>query len=151
MTRIKITLLLSLLLTASAVAENLYVEVKATQIRSAPKYWASAVAGARYGDALTKINEAEGWYEVKTKSGAKGFIHGSAVTPRKIVFSSSGATAEASSADIVLAGKGFNKEVEGEFAAQNSSLDFAAVNTVESLRVPESAVAEFMKSGKLVR
>lgn len=151
MRKIKIFILLNLIITNFTVAENLYVEVKATQIRSAPKYWASAVAGARYGDELTKVSESEGWYEVKNKSGAKGYIHSSAVTPRKIVFSSKDITSESSSADIVLAGKGFNKEVEGEYAAQNSNLDFASVNTVESLRVPESSVSEFIKSGKLVR
>jgi len=136
-------------LSSAAQAEDIYVQVKSSALRSEPKYWSSQVAPLRYGDKLKKIKEDDGWCQAQSAAGAKGFIHSSAITSRRIVFVNTGGTQVASSSDVVLAGKGFNKEVEREYAAQNGNLNFRSVDAVESLKVADAAVSEFIKVGKL--
>ena len=129
----------------------MYVQVKSSQLRSEPKYWASSVGSVSYGTKLNVLKEENGWMKVTTSGGTQGYIHQSAVTPRKVVLSSSSKVRSSDSSEIVLAGKGFNREVERQYAADNSSLDFRAVNAMESLKVSDSEVRQFMSSGKLTR
>jgi hypothetical protein len=136
-------------LSSAAQAEDIYVQVKSSALRSEPKYWSSQVAPLKYGDKLKKIKESNGWYQAQSVAGAKGFIHSSAITSRRVVFANTGGTQVASSSDVVLAGKGFNKDVEREYAAQNGNLNFRSVDAVESLKVTDLAVSEFIKVGKL--
>lgn len=144
--------LIALAFSASgALAEDIYVQVKTSALRAEPKYWSSQVAPLKYGDKLKRIKEDDGWYQAQSTAGAKGFIHSSAITSRRVVFANTGGTQVASSSDVVLAGKGFNREVEREYAAQNSDLNFRSVDAVESLRVTDGAVTEFIKVGKLTK
>ena len=138
-------------LVSEVVAEDCYVQVKQTAVRTAPLYWAARVAQLSYGDRLNKVSEDDGWLKVKTGGGSQGFVHSSAVTTRRIVFAANAAGQNFSSSDVVLAGKGFNSDVENRYANSKSGVDYRAVDTVESLKVPDSAVAEFVTQGKLVR
>lgn len=138
-------------LSGTAFAEDIYVQVKTSALRSEPKYWSSQVAPLKYGDKLKRIKEDDGWYQAQSTAGAKGFIHSSAITSRRVVFANTGGTQVVSSSDVVLAGKGFNREVEREYAAQNGDLNFRSVDAVESLRVTDGAVTEFIKVGKLYK
>jgi hypothetical protein len=52
--------------------------------------------------------------------------------------------------ETALAGKGFNSEVEAQFKARNKKADFATVDRMERLSVPESEVARFIKQGALM-
>ena len=56
----------------------------------------------------------------------------------------------ADTSDVVLAGKGFNREVEKEYRASDPSARFDLVDKVErETRVSSSEVAQFRKSGGL--
>jgi len=131
-----------------ASAESLYVKVRATSLRAEPKQWASAVANLRYGDSLKVISTSGAWHSVQ--SGNKtGYVHNSALSERKIVLKASDAVAAGDDRDVVLAGKGFNKEVERGYAASNRSLNYSQVDIMERRTVSDSEIASFIRAGKL--
>ena len=144
-------LFFSIFIASAAFADSaIYVQVRSSKIRTAPQLWASAVAPVTYGDKLTNVKEAGAWIEVKNSKGASGFIPTSAVTRREVVLgkigTAKGTTPNAN--DVVLAGKGFNSEVEKQFAA-SGAVNFRAVDAMEQIRVSDSALKSFVTSGKL--
>ena len=130
--------------------DSLSVQVRNTKLRSEPSMWSNGVASLSYGDPLTKISGDEPWFKVKTSHGQVGFIPSSAVTTKKIVLSSRGASGAASvdQSDVVLAGKGFSKEAEAAFAS-SSKANFAEVDAVERVKVSEGEARQFMQAGQL--
>ena len=139
---------------ASAADASLYVQVKNSKLRSQPQMWAASVSDLVYGEKLIPLTgdsaSTEGWVKVKTSNGKSGFVHVSAITQKEIVLASrQGVSRNAvDSSDIVLAGKGFNHQVEDEYA-RSHDLDYSAVNQAEKNRVDSGEVASFLKNGKL--
>jgi hypothetical protein len=128
----------------------LNVKVRQAVLRSEPKAWASSVATVSYGDKLVSVGESEGWIKVQSSGGKIGYIHPSALTSKKVVLSGKGVNdSSTDKSQIVMAGKGFSKEVEKEYAASNASLNFQAVNEMEKLKVHPGELATFIKSGAL--
>ncbi len=146
-------LLVCALIPSLSFAESLYIKVKNSRLRSQPQQWSHGIKSLAYGEKLELVvapKEGQGWYKVKAKNGSTGYIHWSAITDRKIVLSSAGVTsAKADEADILIAGKGFNKKIEKELASQDATLNFSEVDKMERLRVGEGTLAGFIKSGGL--
>jgi hypothetical protein len=138
-------------LTEVSSAEEIYVQVRQTVVRAFPQYWSAKVAQLSYGEELKKLSEDEGWFKVKTTAGSQGFVHSSAVTSRRIVFAAKSSGQNFSSSDVVLAGKGFNREVENSYANSRRGADYNSVDVVESLKVSDAAVVDFVTKGKLAR
>ncbi len=135
---------------ADSAGKPLTVKVKDTKLRSAPKLWASSVADLKFGDILTPISSDDGWIKVKTSRGVQGFVHPTAVTERRVVLSSSkAASANVDPSEVVLAGKGFNKEVEQDFAKKHPTSNFRAVDAVSAVKIPDQELRNFLRSGKL--
>ena len=131
----------------------LYVQVRRSTLRAEPKFWAPVVSELPYGSPLTPLQAAsEDTSWIKAKFGeVEGFVHRNVVTSRKVVFSSSnkqqGAAADPSS--VVLAGKGFNSQVEGSYASAKG-IDFSAVDEVEGYKVDDALFLAFLRDGKLL-
>lgn len=137
---------------AAASGQPMYVQVRSSKIRSAPEFWAAAVSGVSYGDRVTVVpgqKSESGWLKVKA-AGKEGFLHISALTSRKVVLRGSGEQSPraADASEVVLAGKGFSKEIEADYA-RTHALSYAAVDQVERTRVSDGALAAFIKAGKL--
>jgi hypothetical protein len=49
----------------------------------------------------------------------------------------------------VLAGKGFNKEIENKYATINSNLNYAAVDRMERIKISTAELNQFVVKGKL--
>ena len=133
------------------VAETLVVKVQSTSLRSSPKFYASAVQALKAGDKVEKISTQDGWIQVKTAGGTVGWVHSSALLVPKfnLMASKQGLQTQASSGEIALAGKGFNKQVEESYRAKNKGLSFAWVDKMLQLKIPAAQVAEFLKKGRL--
>lgn len=130
--------------------DTLSVQVKETKLRSAPKQWATSVSSLKYGDTIVPIKAESDWVEGIASSNKKGFVHVSALSSKKIVLSSGKVpNIGIESSDVILAGKGFSKATEDEYAKQNSSANFAAVNSVETLILSDSELSSFMKDGQI--
>lgn len=130
--------------------DSVYVKVRASKLRAAPNLWSTGVANVRYGDQLTAESTNGAWILAR-KASSKGYLPLSAITDRKVVLGSNKnfLSSEANSTDVILAGKGFSKEVEKTFASSNGALRFDQVDKMEALRVSEGELAAFVQSGKL--
>ncbi|NLB65657.1 MAG: SH3 domain-containing protein [Lentisphaerae bacterium] len=128
------------------------VQVREGQLRNRASFLGAVNGTVTYGDRVTVGQKQAGWIEVvRSPSGVTGWIHESALTPKRIVLSSGTDDARigASGEEVALAGKGFNKEVEAEYKKQNAKLDYAWVECMLNFKIPEKELAEFLKQGGL--
>lgn len=128
------------------------VQVKTGQLRLTPSFLGKIVARLYYGDRIYVIEEKGSWRRVGLSGGAaEGWIHASALSPKKIVLQAGAKDVEtaASSDELALAGKGFNQQVESEFRAKNPNLDFTWIDKMEAFVVSENEMKQFLKKGGL--
>ena len=128
------------------------VQVKKGEIRSTPSFLGRIVAWVSYGDRVYVRGEKGSWVKVSMPGqNTEGWMHASALTVKKVAFNA-GATdvrTSASSNELALAGKGFNKQVEDEFKQKNPKMNYAWVDRMEKFVVSEKAIKQFLKEGKL--
>ena len=132
-------------------AETLVIKVQTTQLRAKPQFFAPGVAALKAGDTLTKVAEASGWMQVRTAAGTAGWIHGSAVAPPGTqVFAGAGdMKTQATANEVVLAGKGFNKQIEDGYRAKNAGVSYAWVDRMVQQRIATAQIEDFLKRGRL--
>lgn len=131
-------------------ADDVWVQVRESRVRSKPLFYAPTLKSVRYGDKLSRTGEDSGWVGVQV-GGQQGYLPLSAVSTKTIVFSSADvAKAKADSTDLVLAGKGFSKEIEQSFRKKDSSVRYDLVDRVErEARASSAEVSQFVKQGGL--
>ena len=143
---------LALAATAAWAAQEMSVQVRDGQLRNRGSFLGTVVGTVAYGDRVTVNQTQAGWCEV-TIAGKTGWIHESALTPKKVVLASGTADARAgaSGEEVALAGKGFSKEVEAEYKKQNKEIDYTWVDWMGRQTVPSEQLVEFLKQGDLAR
>lgn len=139
------------LFTAVLLAETVVVKIQTTGLKKEPKFYASTVATLKAGDSLEKLASQEGWVKVKTKAGAVGWVHSSAVETKKfnLLAVNGNVKSQASASEVALAGKGFNKQVEDNYKTRHKDADFAAVDRMLKIGATPAKVQAFLKRGKL--
>ncbi len=128
------------------------VQVKNGEIRSTPTFLGRIVARLSYGDRVYFRGVKGSWTQVGLPgSSTEGWIHGSALTAKKIVLKAGASDVQttASSDELALAGKGFNKQVETEFRNKNPNLDFSWIDRMEEFVVSQQQMEQFIKTGEL--
>ena len=140
------------LATSAWAAKEMSVQVRDGQLRNRGSFLGTVVGTVAYGDRVTVNQTQAGWCEVSI-AGKTGWIHESALTPKKVVLASGTADARAgaSGEEDALAGKGFSKEVEAEYKKQNKNVDYTWVDWMGRQTVPSEQLVEFLKQGDLVR
>ncbi len=135
---------------SDAYAENMWVQVRESVIRAKPVFFSAAVASVKYGDAVSRESEDAGWVKVSFR-GKGGFLPSSTVTPAKIILSGrSSGKIMADASDVVLAGKGFSKEVEESYKRTGSGVRYDLVDRIEKqCRSNPTEVKAFMVQGGL--
>ncbi len=133
-----------------AVSEQRWVQVRESSVRVKPVFYSAAVSGVRYGDLISVISEDNGWAQVQVK-GKAGFLPLAAVTTTRVVLSGKGAAKIlADESDVVLAGKGFSKEIEEQYRRSAVAARFDLVDKVErQCRVTSREVEVFVGAGGL--
>ena len=136
------------ILAATAVAEMMSVQVREGPLRKSPSFMGQVVATLAYGERVNVLEKRPGWIKVSAGAGS-GWMHESALTPKRIVMGAGGTNVQtgASSEELALAGKGFNSDIEAEFKSQNQDLNYAAVDRMEKRNVPTAEIAMFLKEG----
>ena len=145
-------LVLSLAVGVWAAGKTVSIQVRQSQVRSKPSYLSKVVGKLSYGDSPADLGRKGEWLKVKSKKGLTGWVHASAVTDKKIILSSGKTKADlkASDEELILAGKGFNKEVEGKYRSQNPKAAFDRVDRAErEHNLDSSQVSAFLKIGRL--
>jgi uncharacterized protein YgiM (DUF1202 family) len=147
--------LIGALLLASALAfgqaKQMSVQVKETQIRATPSFLGRILGVLSYGDRVTVLAEQSGWARISLPSGkGEGWVNLSALSPKRIVLKSGSqeVASGASSGEVALAGKGFNREVEAEYRDEKQ-LDYTWIDRMEGFRVSPEQVLAFLQQGGL--
>jgi len=143
--------LLGLFLAASiAWAASYQVITQEAVIRKDKRFFAPLIVRVPYGELLEERERQGDWLRVSFK-GAEGWLHISAVQEQKFSLSSlSGERAqETTKEEVALAGKGFTPEVEKAFRDKNANMRYDLVNQVQSQKINESRLQEFIRIGKL--
>lgn len=143
----------ALLATGAWAAKDMSVQVRDGQLRNRASFLGTVTGTVAYGDRVTVSQTQAGWCEVATASGATGWIHESALTPKRVVLGSGTADARsgASGEEVALAGKGFSKEVEAEYKKQNKDIDYTWVDWMGKQTVPVDQLVRFLKEGGLAQ
>jgi uncharacterized protein YgiM (DUF1202 family) len=147
-------LVLSLLmfLVSWVLAETLIVKVQTTSLRRTPKFYGPVIQVLPAGEKIDKVSsQPDGWIQVRTSGGVVGWVHSSAVEVQKfgLLAMNKGLKTQASTSEVALAGKGFNKQIEDNYRTQHKEANFAGVDRMLQIKVPPAQIEEFMKQGKL--
>jgi len=134
-------------------AENfMSIQVKQGYLRSTPSFLGKIVAALDYAQRVAVLEKRDAWVRVRAAAGgAEGWLHVSALTTKRIVLKSGSADVQeaATSDELALAGKGFSRQVEGEFKAQNPQIDYTWIDRMEQAVVSETEMARFLQEGGL--
>jgi hypothetical protein len=141
----------------SALADSVYVTAKSAQIRSGKTSLDPVVANLQYGQELQVVGRDEKWIQVRTSSGAAGWIYESKVSPNK---------PSGSGGDLASLGERFRRGDPSVTASAGArGLDKAsegyanragitkqhrdAVDRMTAYKIPDDEIQEFLKSGRL--
>lgn len=135
-----------------AAVRTMSVQIKKGPLRASPSFLGKVVAEVAYGDRLEIREEKAGWARgVLVGRGVEGWIHSSALTTKKVVLKSGASDVQksASGEELALAGKGFNKQVEGEFKSRHQNIDFAPIDQMERIIISAQEAREFLDEGEI--
>ncbi|MFH0814451.1 MAG: SH3 domain-containing protein [Pseudomonadota bacterium] len=137
-------------LLAFAVGQLMSVQVKEGHLRSLPSFLGTIVGKLAYGDQVQVYEEKGTWAKVGlTGSSSQGWVHTSALTEKRIVLKPGAEDVEksASSDELALAGKGFNANVEKEFKAKRTDVNYVWIDKMEKVVVSQAEMQKFLKDG----
>ncbi len=141
-----------------ALAETLYVQAKTAQLRSGKTSLDTVVANLKYGDELEVLKRDGSWVEVRTTSGARGWIFANKLTASKPSGGSdtlaqlgrSMRRGEAAGTTASAGARGLDKTSEGYAnRAGISQQDRDAVDRMTAYQLTDQEVEEFLKEGGL--
>ena len=143
----------ALLATGAWAAKEMSVQVRDGQLRNRASFLGTVTGTVAYGDRVTVKQSQAGWCEVAKADGTAGWIHESALTPKRVELSSGTADARsgASGEEVALAGKGFSKEVEAAYKQENSQIDYTWVDWMVQQTVSTDQLVQFLKQGDLAQ
>lgn len=141
----------ALLLAGAATAASLSVAVRDGALRETPSPFGRVLTTLSYGERVETLSRQGAWTRVRSAAGKSGWMHGSALTERKLVLQAGKGQprAAASEQELTLAGKGFSTQVEAEYRRQNTGLNYAAVDRMEQIDVGSGEMLRFLSDGRL--
>lgn len=141
--------LIAISVCAAANSKTMSVQVKNASLRDSPSFIGKVMANLSYGDRVEALGAQGPWTKVRAASATIGWMHTSALSPKRIVFKSGQETAQtkASSDELALAGKGFNSDVECEFKKQHRNIDFSWIDKMGKIRISSGETQVFLQEG----
>jgi hypothetical protein len=134
------------------VGDEVAIAVQNQSIYPMPAFYASPVEPVSYGT-MAVIDEINGeWYRITTALNQDGWIHCTSVTGA--IQASSGnasASGDVTSDEIMLAGRGFSRDIEETYAGEHPDLDFTLVDNMEkSWIITPQQLYQFLVDGNLI-
>lgn len=144
-------LVLFFLIVTLLIAKSFVVKIKITHLREAPQFYAQSLAVLKNGESVEQLEVQGSWIKVKSSQGLTGWVHISAVKPKQFALLqvADSLKTETSADEVALAGKGFNKQVEGKYKARNPNISFAMVDKMLEIDISSSEIKSFLKRGRL--
>lgn len=132
-----------------AFAEPFSVITKTNTIRQMPRFFSPVKAYVKYGDVVYLISKEGDWFRVRFKN-ITGYIHKSAIEKRVISPSTTySQRSGVSEEEIILAGKGFNPQVERSYREKYPQMRYDLVDKVENFKISETELISFIQTGGL--
>lgn len=137
-------------LSISASAKEMSVQVREGQMRERPSFLGKTVLPLDYGLRVEVLSQRGTWYQIRLGQ-TDGWIHQSALTKKSIKLTAGDGdlATGASTSEMALAGKGFSQQVENEYKKQNNAANFAAVDFVQNIDIPDEEIVTFVEEGDL--
>ncbi|MBQ5400934.1 MAG: hypothetical protein IIU15_06955 [Treponema sp.] len=131
--------------------QTLYVSTKTVTLKDGSGNFAKNVGTLTYGDQVKvlAVSGSKVQVQLSTNSKTSGWVTEGSLTKKKITKTSSGGKVSASTKELALAGKGFDEESEGVYAASHSNLNFDLVDRIESINVSDYELEKFISEGHL--
>jgi hypothetical protein len=134
-----------------AVGEDATVQIQNQHLFPRPVFYATPVGELDFGDVVHILGESDDWFEVRTASGGTGWVHSTSVTGAVLSGGGVGSgSGEVTSDEIMLAGRGFNADMEDSYSGSNPSLDFSEVDQMERIEVAPEDIYGFLVAGRLI-
>jgi len=126
------------------------VQQKEGKLREKPSFLGKISKKLPYGTKVTVAKEQGDWYNIKVEN-LTGWLHKSSLTEKEIVLKAGAENVKAGvdNDELVLAGKGFNSQVEKSYSQSNPELNYGLVDRMEKLEVNPVALESFVKDGGL--
>ncbi|MGZ8394225.1 MAG: SH3 domain-containing protein [Nitrospira sp.] len=141
-----------------ALAETVYVQAKTAQLRAGKTSLDAVVGNVKFGEALDVVIRDGSWVEVKTSSGARGWIFANKTTASKPSGNNDTLAklgqnlrgGDASATTASAGARGLDKASEG-YANRTgvSARDREAVDRMTAYQIPDQKVEEFLREGGL--
>lgn len=149
MKRLLAGMAVGLLCAGPVLAKEMSVQVRNGQLRADPSFLGKLVTSVDYGARVNVAEERGDWRRVALPDGTSGWIHQSALTPKKIVMQAGSAdvSTAASGQELALAGKGFNSDVEADFKRKNAEIDFTWIDRMEKIKFTAEQMSAFLRDG----
>lgn len=149
--RIAVAVALGWAASAAQADDAMSVQVRQAPLRSDPSFLGRLVGQAAYGERVAVQRAQADWRLVSTPGGVEGWVHQSALTPKKLVMKSGATDVQqtASGEELALAGKGFNSDVEADFKKKNANIDFTWIDRMEKIKVSANEMTAFLKDGQV--
>lgn len=142
-----ILLFIAIAAMALDVGDTVGISVRETGLRSGAGFLSRTAATLAYLDEVVILSTQGDWYEVEVaETGAKGWIHSSAVAGTKELQLEGGGRSDSgttSNREIALAGRGFNEQVEEQIKA-DEDLDFSLVDEMETYILSAEPIVDFL-------
>ena len=139
------------LLSASIVfGETARIITKENALREQCKFFSPVRSRLQYADIVTVISKEGDWYRASFK-GIEGCIHKNAIEEKSFNLSGISGSEKRSTtnAEVALAGKGFNPQVESSYKHSHPEMNFRAVDSIERYTVSDTELLEFITKGGL--
>ena len=155
MTPSRRSLAIALLLAIAAASaysqtKTMAVTVREAPVRATPTFLGKIVADLTYGTQVDVIETQGAWVKVTVPNGkGSGWMHTSELTEQKVALKAgSNVQQGASGSEVALAGKGFNKQVEQQYASEKH-LDYSIVDRMEKISYSPERLVQFLEAGDL--
>ncbi len=112
-----------------------------------PVHYAQPIATVDFGTEVNVIGEQGAWFQVQLPGGTQGWLHSTSLTGAVLSRGSSGGEQDPDM--IMLAGRGFNADVEASYA-EEADLRFDLVDRMEQLKTSPEAVGAFLAAVGLI-
>lgn len=145
-------LAVALVVVALEAGDILFVQVRETEVRSAPGFLSPIVSQLDFGDEVSYQDDRSGFIQIVVPDGETlGWIHEGAVRENRstnIQLQGETTTRTVTSREIALAGRGFNQSLEDEYGKEQD-LDFGAVDALEQGGVDSTEMVAFIQEAGL--
>ncbi len=132
--------------TAIEVGGSATVKIREQYIFPTPVFYAQPVGELVFGSVVDITGEQGEWFSIKADNGLEGWAHTTALTGAVL---SQGSQGTDDSDMIMLAGRGFNSDVEGSYAS-GKDLPWNTVDAIENITVEPAVLEEFLVDGLLL-